>query len=163
MKSAMYPGTFDPFTNGHLDVIRRASRLFHKVVVAVAANAAKGVTFPLEERLGMVEEAVADMDGVEAVTFEGMLIHEFERQNVDVVVRGVRLFQDFEYEYTMALMNRRLCPRFDVIFLMPSEDVLSISSTLVKEIHEHGGDVESLVPANVFRRLQQLKPNGRGK
>jgi pantetheine-phosphate adenylyltransferase len=155
MKSAMYPGTFDPFTNGHLDVIQRASRLFDKVVVAVAASTSKGIVFPVEERLQMIQEAVQDMPGVEAITFEGMLIHEFERLGVEVVIRGVRLFQDFEYEYMMALMNRRLCPRFDVVFLMPSENVLSISSTLVKDIHQHGGDVEQLVPPNVYRRLKR--------
>lgn len=156
MKSAMYPGTFDPFTNGHLDVIRRAARLFDKVVVAVAASGAKGVLFSLEERLAMVEESTRELPGVQAVHFDGMLIHEFERLGVDVVVRGVRLFQDFEYEYTMALMNRRLLPKFDVVFLMPSEDVLSVSSTLIKDIHRHGGDVSQLVPACVYERMQRL-------
>jgi len=87
------------------------------------------------------------------VPFEGLLAHEFERQKVDVVVRGVRLFQDFEYEYMMALMNRRLCPSFDVLFLMPSAEFLSVSSTLVREIHDHGGDISKLVPKHVARRM----------
>lgn len=153
MKTALYPGTFDPLTNGHLDIIRRAARLFDEVVVAVAASPGKSALFSLEERHAMVEECVSELDGVRAVTFDGMLIHEFERLGVDVVVRGVRLFQDFEYEYTMALMNRRLCPTFDVLFLMPSEEVLSVSSTLVKDIHHHGGEVSSLVPPEVLDRM----------
>lgn len=154
MKKALYPGTFDPLTNGHLDVIRRASRLFDRVVVAVAASGGKETLFDLAERLEMLSDVIEEFDNVEAVPFEGMLIQEFERLDVDVVIRGVRLYQDFEYEYTMALMNRRLLPSFDVIFLMPSEEVLSISSSLVKDIHQHGGDVSALVPPNVLERMR---------
>lgn len=150
----MYPGTFDPLTNGHLDVIRRASRLFDRVVVAVAASGGKETLFDLAERLEMLSDVIEEFDNVEAVPFEGMLIQEFERLDVDVVIRGVRLYQDFEYEYTMALMNRRLLPSFDVIFLMPSEEVLSISSSLVKDIHQHGGDVSALVPPNILERMR---------
>lgn len=153
MTKALYPGTFDPPHNGHLDVIRRASRLFDQVIVAVAASPGKDPIFSLAERLALVEEVCADIEAVDVVPFDGMLIQEFERLEVDVVVRGVRLFQDFEYEYTMALMNRRLMPHFDVTFLMPSEEVLSVSSTLIKDIHRHGGDVSSLVPPPVFREL----------
>lgn len=156
MKKALYPGTFDPLTNGHLDVIRRASRLFDRVVVAVAASGDKGTLFDLAQRLEMVGETAAEFDNVEAVPFDGMLIQEFERLDVDVVIRGVRLYQDFEYEYTMALMNRRLLPSFDVVFLMPSEEVLSISSSLVKDIQKHGGDVSALVPPNVLKRIRCL-------
>jgi pantetheine-phosphate adenylyltransferase len=154
VKKALYPGTFDPLTNGHLDVIRRASRLFDRVVVAVAASGGKETLFDLAERLEMLSDVIEEFDNVEAVPFEGMLIQEFERLDVDVVIRGVRLYQDFEYEYTMALMNRRLLPSFDVIFLMPSEEVLSISSSLVKDIHQHGGDVSALVPPNVLERMR---------
>jgi pantetheine-phosphate adenylyltransferase len=160
VKKALYPGTFDPLTNGHLDVIRRASKLFDRVVVAVAASGGKGTLFDLKQRLVMVNEVAEAFDNVEAVPFEGMLIQEFERLDVDVVIRGVRLYQDFEYEYTMALMNRRLLPNFDVLFLMPSEEVLSISSSLVKDIHAHGGDVSNLVPANVLERMQALAGEG---
>jgi pantetheine-phosphate adenylyltransferase len=156
VKKALYPGTFDPLTNGHLDVIRRASRLFDRVVVAVAASGGKGTLFDLADRLEMLRTVAEDFANVEAVPFEGMLIQEFERLDVDVVIRGVRLYQDFEYEYTMALMNRRLLPSFDVIFLMPSEEVLSISSSLVKDIHQHGGDVSGLVPPDVLQRLRAL-------
>jgi pantetheine-phosphate adenylyltransferase len=154
VKKALYPGTFDPLTNGHLDVIRRASRLFDRVVVAVAASGGKETLFDLAERLEMLSDVIEEFDNVEAVPFEGMLIQEFERLDVDVVIRGVRLYQDFEYEYTMALMNRRLLPSFDVIFLMPSEEVLSISSSLVKDIHQHGGDVSALVPPNILERMR---------
>jgi pantetheine-phosphate adenylyltransferase len=157
MKTALYPGTFDPLTNGHLDLIERASRLFDRVVVAIAASQEKRTLFSLQERRSMLEEAVAAIAGVSVVSFDGMLIHEFKRHQADVVVRGVRLLQDFEYEYMMALMNRRLEPSFDVLFLMPSEDVLSVSSTLVKDIHRHGGDVSGLVPPGVLRRLQSAK------
>ena len=154
MKTALYPGTFDPLTNGHLDLIQRAARLFDRVVVAIAASQEKRTFFTLDERLAMLKEVIVSVPGASVVSFEGMLIHEFKRQKADVVVRGVRLLQDFEYEYMMALMNRRLEPTFDVLFLMPSEDVLSISSTLVKDIHRHGGDISGLVPASVLRRLK---------
>ena len=154
MRTAMYPGTFDPPHNGHVDVIERAARLFDEIVVSVAPSPSKGTLFSLDERIALLETVASSIEGVRVVPFRGMLIHEFERLGVDVVVRGVRLFQDFEYEYTMALMNRRLCPSFDVTFLMPSEEVLSVSSTLIKEIHRHGGDVSTLVPAAVLEALR---------
>ncbi len=155
-KRALYPGTFDPLHNGHLDVLERASKLFDEVVVAVAESTTKSTMFSLEQRIDLLERAVASIPHVRVVPFTGMLIHEFERLGVDVVVRGVRLFQDFEYEYTMALMNRRLLDSFDVLFLMPSEQVLSLSSSLIKEIHRHGGDVSGLVPPVVHEALQSF-------
>jgi len=153
MKTAMYPGTFDPLHNCHLDVIERASRIFDEVVVAVAGSPSKGALFGLEERVEIAQEVLAGKPGLRVISFDGMLVTEFDRQEVDVVIRGVRLFQDFEFEYTMALMNRRLNRSFDVLFLMPSEHVLSLSSTLIKDIHRHGGDVSELVPAEVLRRM----------
>jgi pantetheine-phosphate adenylyltransferase len=153
MKTALYPGTFDPFHNGHLDLLRRASNVFERIIVGVAASEPKGTLFPLEERLDMACLVTADLPQVEVVSFEGLLVHAFRDLGADVVIRGVRLFQDFEYEYKMALMNRRLSPDFDVFFLMPSEDYLSVSSTLIKDIHRHGGDVSLLVPGLVADRL----------
>jgi len=158
MRTALYPGTFDPVTYGHLDLLDRARRLFDRVIVAVALSGTKGTLFSLEERVEIFQEVVADRDGVEVVPFQGLLVQEFERLKVDVVVRGVRLFQDFEYEYMMALMNRRLHPGFDVIFLMPSEDYLSVSSSLVREVHKHGGDIGRMVPDVVARRMDGRRP-----
>jgi pantetheine-phosphate adenylyltransferase len=153
MKTALYPGTFDPVHNGHLDLLHRASRVFDRIIVGVAASEPKGTLFSLEERLEMAREIATDLPRVEVASFDGLLVHAFRKLGADVVIRGVRLFQDFEYEYKMALMNRRLSPDFDVFFLMPSEDFLSVSSTLIKDIHRHGGDVSSLVPALVADRL----------
>ncbi len=162
MKTALYPGTFDPLTLGHLDLLDRACSLFDRVIVAVASSTEKGTMFTLEERVEMFREVVADREGVEVIAFRGLLAHEFERQKVDVVVRGVRLFQDFEYEYMMALMNRRLCSSFEVLFLMPSAEFLSVSATLVREIHAHGGDVSQLVPPAVERRMDERRKTADG-
>ncbi len=162
MKTALYPGTFDPLTLGHLDLLDRARHLFDRVIVAIAPSTEKGTMFNLEERVEMFEEVAGGRDGVEVISFHGLLAHEFERQKVDVVVRGVRLFQDFEYEYMMALMNRRLCPSFEVLFLMPSAEYLSVSATLVREIHAHGGDVSRLVPPAVRKRMDAKRRSGDG-
>jgi pantetheine-phosphate adenylyltransferase len=153
MKTALYPGTFDPVHNGHLDLLRRANRIFDRILLGVAASQPKSTLFPLQERIAMAAEATADMPSVEVVSFEGLLVQALDELGADVVIRGVRLFQDFEYEYKMALMNRRLSERFDVFFLMPSENFLSVSSTLIKDIHRHGGDVSGLVPGLVVDRL----------
>ena len=154
MRTALYPGTFDPVTVGHMDLLERAHRLFDRVVVAVAQSTEKGTLFDHEERVEMFQELVAGREGFEVISFHGLLAHEFDRLKVDVVIRGVRLFADFEYEYMMALMNRRLCPNFDVLFLMPSEKFLSVSSSLVREIFKHDGDVAPLVPPSVLRRME---------
>ena len=158
MSTALYPGTFDPVTLGHMDLLDRAMRLFDQVIVSIAASDEKGTMFSLVERVEIFEELVKDRPTVRVAPFEGLLIHEFKRQEVDVVVRGVRLFQDFEYEYMMALMNQRLSPEFEVLFLMPSEEYLSVSSSLVKEIHAHGGDVTRLVPPSVAARMDSKRP-----
>jgi len=161
MKTALYPGTFDPFHNGHLDLLRRAARIFDHIIVGVAASEPKGTLFSLEERLDMAREVTSDLPQVEVEAFDGLLVHAVEDLGADVVIRGVRLFQDFEYEYKMALMNRRLAPGFDVFFLMPSEDFLAVSSTLIKDIHHHGGDVTGLVPALVATRLSAAQGSTR--
>lgn len=162
MKTALYPGTFDPITRGHLDLLERAKRVFDRVIVAVALSTSKQTMFSLQDRVDMFRELVEDQDDVEVVPFEGLLAHEFERRKVDVVLRGVRLFSDFEYEYMMALMNRRLCENFEVVFLMPSAEHLSVSSSLVREIFEHGGDIAPLVPPNVLARMKAIKPKRAG-
>lgn len=153
MSTALYPGTFDPVTLGHLDLLERAVRLFDQIIISVALSDEKGTMFSLGERVEIFRELVKDQPSVRVEPFEGLLVHEFERQEVDVVLRGVRLFQDFEYEYMMALMNQRLSDHFDVLFLMPSQEYLSVSSSLVKEIHAHGGDVSRLVPPLVAERM----------
>jgi pantetheine-phosphate adenylyltransferase len=153
MAIALYPGTFDPVTLGHLDLLERAVRLFDRVIVSIAPSDSKDTMFSLEERLEIFRELTRDEPKVEVGPLEGLLVNEFERQKVDVVVRGVRLFQDFEYEYMMALMNQRLSENFEVLFLMPSQEYLSVSSSLVKEIHAHGGDVSRLVPPLVAEHM----------
>lgn len=153
MKTALYPGTFDPVHNGHLDLLRRASRTFDRIILGIAHSEPKGTLFGLEDRIEMATLATRDLPQVEVVAFRGLLVNAFAELGADVVIRGVRLFQDFEYEYQMALMNRRLSPTFDVMFLMPSADFLAVSSTLIKDIHRHGGDVSGLVPPVVNERL----------
>jgi pantetheine-phosphate adenylyltransferase len=161
MSTALYPGTFDPVTMGHMDLLDRATKLFERVIVSIALSDEKGTMFSLAERVEIFRDLVKDRPEIEVAPFEGLLVHEFQRRKVDVVVRGVRLFQDFEYEYMMALMNQRLIDDFEVLFLMPSEEFLSVSSSLVKEIHAHGGDVSRLVPPSVATRMDAKRSGAR--
>jgi pantetheine-phosphate adenylyltransferase len=154
----VYPGTFDPTTLGHLDIIRRALKVVDKVVVGVAVNAGKGPMFGIEDRVAMVREAVAAMDDdvasrVEVVPFDNLLIHFVSQQDANVIIRGLRAVSDFEYEFQMAGMNARLAPQIETLFLMASEGIQFIASRLVKEIYLLGGDVTPFVPPNVARRL----------
>ena len=161
-KTALYPGTFDPITNGHVDLVERISSLFDRVIVAVAAGHHKDPLLTLEQRETVVRESLEGFDRVEVVTFDGLLVEEFRSREVDVVIRGLRAVSDFEYELMIALMNRKLQPDFETVFLMPSEKYIYLHSSLVKEIYRLGGDIECLVPEAVVRRLEEWKPRGSG-
>ena len=155
MTKAMYPGTFDPITNGHVDIVRRASRLFDILVVAVAEGVHKDTAFSLKERKRLVTESVRGIENVEVAILPGLLAEQCEKMSVDVVIRGLRAVSDFEYEMMMALMNRKLYERFETIFLMPSEKYIYLHSSTVKEVFALGGDVSDLVPRAVDEALHR--------
>ena len=151
----IYPGTFDPITNGHVDLIGRAARLFDQVVVGVAASPSKRPMFSLDERVELARTAVAGCDNVEVVGFAGLLVDFARDCNASVLIRGLRAVSDFEYEFQLANMNRRLKPDLESVFLTPSEENSFISSTLVKEVAIHGGDVGQFVQPHVAAALAQ--------
>jgi pantetheine-phosphate adenylyltransferase len=153
--TALFPGTFDPFTNGHLDLTRRAARLFDHVVVAVARSTAKGTLFPVEERVEMIMASTKSLRHIEVVSFEDLVVDCAQRVGAQVMIRGLRAVSDFEFEFQMALMNRRLSPRLEVAYLMPSQQYTYLNSTLVKEVARLGGKVRGLVPRVVEDRLRQ--------
>ncbi|HEX3112965.1 MAG TPA: pantetheine-phosphate adenylyltransferase [Candidatus Eisenbacteria bacterium] len=155
MKSGVFAGTFDPVTNGHLDLIHRALGVVDRLVVAVAPRPEKGVLFALEDRVAMIKEAVGAESRVTVEPFQGLLVEHAKARQIPIIIRGVRFVSDFEYEFQMALMNRRLDPTIETIFLMPSEQYTYVNSTLVKEIARHGGDVNPFVPPNVRERLDK--------
>ncbi|HVA01761.1 MAG TPA: pantetheine-phosphate adenylyltransferase [Terriglobia bacterium] len=156
---AIYPGSFDPITNGHFDLIERSSRIFDRLIVALLTNAEKEPLFSVEDRVGMLREVTRGMKNVGVDTFSGLLVDYAVQKKAKAIVRGIRAFSDYEYELQMALMNRKLEPRLETIFLMPSESNAYVSSRLVKEIFRHGGSVKELVPAVVEKRLRQkIKP-----
>ncbi|MEW5882782.1 MAG: pantetheine-phosphate adenylyltransferase [Armatimonadota bacterium] len=155
MGIAVYPGTFDPPTLGHVDIIRRAAGLFDRVIIAVGANPTKRPLFGLEDRLAMLEEIAAEFENVDVEPFSGLLVEFAREKRASVVIRGLRAVSDFENEFQMALANRTLAPDVETIFLMTSADVMFVSSSIVKEIARLGGDVRKLVPEPVARRLQQ--------
>ena len=154
MRTVIYPGSFDPLTNGHLDVIQRATKLFDKVIVAVAQNESKNPLFNLGERLDMVKQATGHLPQVEADSFDGLLVDYVESRSGQAVVRGLRAVSDFEFEFQLALMNRKLNERVETIFMMPKDTYTFLSSRIVKEIARLGGDVSSFVPAHVQTALQ---------
>ena len=157
MRRAIYPGSFDPVTNGHLDVVDRARKLFDEVIVAVAVNDQKQPHFTLEERLGLLEATIGKLDGVQIARLDGLLVDFAIKQNATAVVRGLRAVSDFEFEFQMALMNRKLEANVETIFLMPKEEYTYLSSRIVKEIARLGGDVAKFVPppvAEAFARKQ---------
>ena len=150
---AIYPGTFDPITNGHVDLILRAAKLFSKVIIAVAANPSKQPTFDLEQRVQMVESQCNTLDNVGVIGFTGLLVDVAKEHKASVLVRGLRAVSDFEYEFQLANMNRRLAPELESVFLTPAEENSFLSSTLVKEVAAHGGDVEQFVAPEICKAL----------
>jgi pantetheine-phosphate adenylyltransferase len=153
--TAIYPGSFDPITNGHLDLIQRGSRLFDKLVVAVLTNLDKQPLFSVDERVEMMRQVTGGIPNVSVETFSGLLVDYAQRKKARAILRGVRAFSDYEYELQMALMNQKLEPSLETVFLMPAESFAYISSRLVKEIVQHGGRAAGLVPPEVEARLRQ--------
>jgi pantetheine-phosphate adenylyltransferase len=149
MRTVIYPGSFDPFTNGHLDVVHRAAKLFDRVIVAVALNESKQPLFTLEERRAMVTRAIGGLRNAEADSFDGLLMEYAEARSAQAVIRGLRAVSDFEFEFQLALMNRKLNERIETIFMMPKDTYTFLSSRIVKEIAKLGGDVSAFVPADV--------------
>jgi pantetheine-phosphate adenylyltransferase len=162
MKVGIYPGTFDPITHGHTDIITRSLRVFDKVVVAVAPNPSKHPLFNLAERLEMVKLVMRDLGQVEVTAFEGLLVDYVERSGAHAIIRGLRAISDFEHEFQMALINRRLAKQVETVFLMPSEEYSYLSSTIIKDVANHGGSLTAFLHPEVAQRLQErirsLKP-----
>jgi len=154
MRHCIYPGTFDPITYGHLDVLARAAKLFDRVTVAIAHNAGKGPLFTTEQRLEMVRASVTDLPNVTVTAFGGLLVEFALAQRADAIIRGLRALSDFEFEFNMALMNRHLQPAIETIFVMPNEQFSYTSSSLVKQVAAFGGDVSHFVPPNVGTALK---------
>ena len=155
MRSVVYPGTFDPITNGHSDLIVRASKLFERVVVAVAEDTGKQPAFTIDRRLALAKEVLDSVDGVEVVRFSGLLVNFAREMDVAVIMRGLRAVSDFEFEFQLAGMNRRMAPDIETLFLTPAEQYSYISSSLVREIARLGGDVSSFVSPTVQAALRE--------
>ena len=155
--TALYPGSFDPMTFGHLDILERATHMFDNVIVAIAQNTSKEGVFTVEERQELIRECIQDHEWgkhVEVDNFTGLLVEYAKKRNVKTLIRGVRQISDFEYEFRMALMNRRLEPEIDTLFLMPSEELTFVSASLVREIAYWGGELSQFVPENVAKALK---------
>lgn len=157
MKIGIYPGTFDPITNGHIDIIHRASILFDKVIVAVTTNPSKSPLFRLEERIELVNSSIAniDADNIEVDSFDDLLVNYAIRKNATAIIRGLRAISDFEYEFQMALFNRKLSEKLITVFLMPNEKYTYLNSKIVREVAGFNGDVSCFVPAIVKEKLKE--------
>lgn len=154
MDTVVYPGTFDPITNGHTDLVERASRMFDKVIVALAVNPDKGCAFPIEARVALAREVLVHVENAEVCSFDNLLVDFMRQRQALVILRGLRAVSDFEYEFQLASMNRRLAPEIETLFLTPAEQYAYISSSLVREISSLGGDVTPFVHSKVVAALQ---------
>jgi pantetheine-phosphate adenylyltransferase len=154
---AIYPGTFDPITNAHIDLLERGLHLFDQITLAIAPNPGKGPAFSTEERVRLAREAIEmrGLKGVEIEPFEGLLVDYVQSKKANIIIRGLRAVSDFEYEFQMALMNRKLAPEVETIYMMPSENFTFLSSHMVKEVTKLGGELTDLVPANVLKALKE--------
>jgi pantetheine-phosphate adenylyltransferase len=152
---AIYPGSFDPITNGHLDLIQRGLKIFDRIIVAVATNAFKQSLFTIEERMEMIRESLKDHPAVSIGTFEGLLVKYAREQKARAILRGLRAVTDFEYEFQLAMMNRRLEPEIETVFLMTGLRWVFLSSSILKEAAIHGGNIEGMVPEIVYQKLRQ--------
>jgi pantetheine-phosphate adenylyltransferase len=152
--TALYPGSFDPPTNGHIDLILRGAKLFDHLIVSILNNPVKDPLFTVEERAEMLRESTAGMSNVSVATFNGLMVDFARQQGAKAVLRGIRAISDYEYEFQMALMNRRLAPEIETVFLQPAGRYSFVSSRMLKEVFAFGGDVSGLVPPNVLKRLQ---------
>jgi pantetheine-phosphate adenylyltransferase len=157
---ALYPGTFDPPTNGHIDLIQRGAKLFDHLVVAVLNNPGKNPFFTVEERVEMLRESINGLSNVSVATFDGLMVDFARQQGASAVLRGIRAISDYEYEFQMALMNRRLAPEIETVFLQPAGRYSFVSSRMLKEVFSFGGEVTGLVPPNVLKRLRSRFSKG---
>jgi len=155
MKKALYPGSFDPITNGHVDILERASKIFDIVEVAILSNPSKDPLFTVEERVEMIKDIFKEKENIQVSSFSGLLVDYAEKSGADVIIRGLRAISDFEYEFQMALMNSKLSPNLEIIFMMPRVEYSFLSSKLVKEIYSLGGRLSDLVPEQVDRALMK--------
>lgn len=155
MRIAVYPGSFDPITNGHLDIIKRASRLYDKVIVGVLDNINKQPLFTAQERRGMIERVTRDIGNVECDAFSGLLVDFLKQKDASVIIKGLRTVADFEYEFQMALLNRALNPEFETMFLMTNSKYSYISSSMVKEVAKYNGGLEGLVPEAIIPDIRE--------
>ena len=155
MKIAVYPGTFDPITNGHIDIVNRGLRIFDKIIVTVAVNPGKTPLFSLEERIEMIKQSIGKAENVEVAQFQGLIAEYLKSVNAIAMIRGLRAISDFEYEFQMSLMNRKLNEDVETVFLMPAQEYIHLNSTLIKEVSSFNGDITDYVPKNVEDKLNE--------